>query len=115
MAEEFVGRTGKRTLFNIECTNGKVIKAHSYNSTENEIILMPGTYFRVIGKCSPAEDLHIIHLRETSPPFETITPPFDLSPRSVELPLKIQSVILLHKLKRMIKFYSFLLFFSSTS
>jgi hypothetical protein len=79
VTEEFVSRAGKRTLFNIECINGKVIKGHSYNPEENEIVLMPGTYLRVVGKSSPADGLHIIHLQEEAPPYQTITPPFDLS------------------------------------
>lgn len=53
---------------------------------ENEIILMPGTYLRVISKSSLAQDLNIIHLQETAPPYQTIAPPFVLSPPAVEPP-----------------------------
>ncbi|CAF3675920.1 unnamed protein product [Rotaria sordida] len=48
--EKFVGRSGIRTLFMIECINGKAIKSHSFYKDENEILLMPGTYLRVIDK-----------------------------------------------------------------
>ncbi|CAF4453351.1 unnamed protein product, partial [Rotaria magnacalcarata] len=40
---QFLGKTGKRTLFSIECINGKSVAKHSYfKNTEQEIILMPG-------------------------------------------------------------------------
>lgn len=77
--ENFVGSVGKRTLFSIQCTTGKCIKNHSMIPVENEIILMPGTYLRVISKSSPAPDLYIIHLREATPPYQTIAPPFVLA------------------------------------
>jgi hypothetical protein len=76
-ASNFLGKTGSRTLFSIECLNGKSIKKHSYFSDkEQEVILMPGTFFEVIGQVDPAEDLHIIHLKEIQPPFPLIKPPF---------------------------------------
>jgi hypothetical protein len=87
VTDEFVGHVGKRTLFNIECINGKVIEAHSYDPTENEVILLPGTYLRVMGKSNPAKGLHIIHLLEASPPFDTIAPPFNLLSSSIVPPL----------------------------
>ena len=77
--ERFVGRSGIRTIFMIECINGKAIRSHSFYKDENEIILMPGTYLRVIGKWSPADGLHMIHLREETPPCQLVTPPFDYS------------------------------------
>ena len=80
--EQFVGTTGVRTLFNIECINGKAIQKHSFYKDESEVLLLPGTYFRVVGKWSPAKDLYIIQLRETpaprmylEPPFESASPP----------------------------------------
>ena len=74
--EKFVGRSGVRTLFMIECINGKAIKSHSFYKDENEIILMPGTYLRVIDKWSPADDLHMIRLREETPPYQLVASPF---------------------------------------
>jgi hypothetical protein len=91
--ENFVGRIGKRTLFSIECINGKDIKAHSHFQLEDEIILMPGTYLLVVSKSNPAEDLHIIQLRETAPKYQTIAPPFVLPPTAVEPPSLINSPI----------------------
>ncbi|CAF1246630.1 unnamed protein product [Didymodactylos carnosus] len=74
---DFLGKTGTRTVFSIECMNGKSVLKHSYFSeSEKEVILMPGTYFEVMGQANPAEGLHIIHLKEIKPPFPMIKPPF---------------------------------------
>ena len=76
--ETFVGSKGARTIFNIECINGKALQAHSYFKEENEISLMPGSYFQVVSKWEPASELYMIHLREKTPPYQTIATPFDL-------------------------------------
>jgi len=76
-AETFLGRNGMRTLFSIESQNGKSIAPHSYfKDTEKEVVLMPGSYFEVIGQLNPAEDLYIIHMKELEPPFPFVKPPF---------------------------------------
>lgn len=74
--EQFIGQSGVRTIFNIECSNGKSIRPHSFYKTENEILLLPGTYLRVVSKWSPAKDLYMIHLREMAPPRPFLEPPF---------------------------------------
>lgn len=73
----FVGLEGVRSLFIIECMNGKAIHAHSQYKLENEILLMPGTYLQVVDKWTPSHDLHIIHLREAIPPYQIIAPPIN--------------------------------------
>jgi len=65
--EVFLGTTGNRTLFSIECKNGKRISQHSFYSTEDEILLMPGFHFEVISVLRPAKDMHLISLKEISP------------------------------------------------
>lgn len=75
--ETFIGISDVRTIFNIECSHGKSIYKHSYFKEENEIILMPGSYFKVVSKWKAAEKLFIIHLREVEAPFLTLTSPFD--------------------------------------
>jgi hypothetical protein len=76
-SELFLGKTGQRTLFSIECINGKAVGAHSYfKKTEQEIILMPGSYFEVIGQLNPAPGLNIIELKEIIPPMTLVKPPF---------------------------------------
>ncbi|CAF0948385.1 unnamed protein product [Didymodactylos carnosus] len=78
-SEQFLGNRGTRTLFNIECFNGKVIKSHSYYKHENEVLILPATQFRVISKLNPAPGLHIIQLREiTDPEFQLLEPPFTI-------------------------------------
>jgi hypothetical protein len=74
-SNKFLGKTGIRTLLNIECKNGKMIKEYSYFSTENEILLTPATYFQVIGKIDSGNGLHIIHIRETESPFNNVHSP----------------------------------------
>lgn len=72
----YLGKTGTRTLFSIETQTGRRIRSHSYFKHEEEILLLPGTFFEVMSHLSPAEDLHIIHLKEKSAPFRLLQPPF---------------------------------------
>ncbi|CAF3150105.1 unnamed protein product [Rotaria sp. Silwood2] len=75
-ADQVLGKHGKRTLFSIECINGKSVATHSYfKNTEKEIILMPDSYFEVMGQLNPAPELHIIQLREITPPNALVKPP----------------------------------------
>jgi hypothetical protein len=66
-SEEFLGKTGLRTLFAIECKSAKDIRRHSMFSNENEVLLMPATQFEVIGQYQPCADVHMIQLKETEP------------------------------------------------
>jgi hypothetical protein len=76
-SDQFLGKKGQRTLFSIECINGKSVAPHSYfKNTEKEIILMPGSYFEVIGQLKPAPQLHIIQLQEIPPPITLLRLPF---------------------------------------
>lgn len=71
----YVGTSGPRTMFSIETRSGKQIGEHSYYQNEDEILLPPGRYFKVIDKSSPASDLYIIHLREIRPPYKMLNEP----------------------------------------
>jgi hypothetical protein len=73
---QFLGNSGLRTLFSIQCENGKNIQHYSYLNKEKEILLPPATYFEVLGKLNPAPDLHIIQIKEIKPPYELISPPY---------------------------------------
>ncbi|CAM4841614.1 unnamed protein product [Rotaria magnacalcarata] len=94
-SELYLGTSGERTIFSIQTTSGKCIKAHSYFQQEDEILLAPGRYFEVIDKLSPGNGLNIIHIREIPPPFPMLADPFDLSqlkntlPQPVPKPIKI--------------------------
>ncbi|CAF1420231.1 unnamed protein product [Adineta ricciae] len=82
--EAFIGTHGSRTIFNIECFNGKPIRPHSHFQDEEEILLLPGTYFKVVDKWNAGNGLFIVHLKEEIPPYETLTPPFDVFPALME-------------------------------
>ena len=62
-------------MFSIETKNGKSVREMSYFKKEDEILLPPGRYLKVIDKSSPAPGLHIIHLREVEPPYPMIVEP----------------------------------------
>ncbi|CAF2879300.1 unnamed protein product [Rotaria sp. Silwood2] len=65
VVSSFLGKTSQSTLFNIECSNGKFIAAYTCYPSEDEVIMMPGTMFKVVS--DPLHHhggLHIIHLKE---------------------------------------------------
>ncbi|CAF1101121.1 unnamed protein product [Rotaria sp. Silwood1] len=67
----------KVDLLPIECSNGKVIKNHSYFAKEDEVLLLPGIELLVTGKVCPAWGLSIIELREiTDSSIVLLKPPF---------------------------------------
>ncbi|CAF0828546.1 unnamed protein product [Adineta ricciae] len=74
-SEHFLGKTGERTLFNIQCENGKAIASYSHFPVEEEIMILPATQFIVCGKLNPSPNLHIIQLKEIKPPFPLIELP----------------------------------------
>ena len=73
----YLGNTGNRTLFSVEAINGRAIRAHSHFATEDEILLLPGTYMIVQSQFSPAPDLHIIHLKQIIPDEVLLEAPFE--------------------------------------
>ncbi|CAF3839722.1 unnamed protein product [Rotaria sp. Silwood1] len=73
-------------MFSIQTTSGRCIKAHSYFQQEDEILLAPGRYFEVVDTLSSDDGLHIIHIREISPPYQMLADPFDLSEVKKALP-----------------------------
>jgi hypothetical protein len=72
-SEVFLGETDVRTMFTIECLNGKDIRKHSYYSSEGEILLLPATQFKVIDSLKQGS-LTIIHLQEIVPCFPLLQP-----------------------------------------
>ncbi|CAF1012290.1 unnamed protein product, partial [Didymodactylos carnosus] len=73
-----------RTLFNIECLNGKAIKKHSHYPAEDEILLLPATQFEVVGRVQPAAGLNIVQLRELIPSILFLKPPLGYSALSTQ-------------------------------
>ena len=74
-SDQYLGTSGPRTLFAIECLNGKDIKHHSYFAQEEKILLLPCTPLQVISHLSTKDNLFIIHLREVPPPCMLLEPP----------------------------------------
>jgi len=73
--ERFLGKSGIRTLFSIECDSGKNIRSHSYYAEEDEVLLLPARQFEVIGCLDQGNGLQIIQLKETQPKFPLIKLP----------------------------------------
>jgi hypothetical protein len=82
--ERFLGRTGTRTLFNIECQSVKSIKLFSLYPEEEEALIPPGCQFQVTGCLDLGNDLHIIQMKEIQPKFLPINP----VPQPSTIPLK---------------------------
>jgi hypothetical protein len=77
-SEVFLGQEGKRTIFSIECFNGKKIREHSSLEDEDEILLLPGSQFIVKSHLQPSKkdpDLIIIQLIQTEPPYTLLEEP----------------------------------------
>ena len=81
-SKSFLGNEGARSLFTIECLNGKNIRHHSYYSSEDEILLLPATQFKTIDSLDQG-DLKLIHLQEIIPPFPLLQPPSTSSSKSL--------------------------------
>ena len=72
--EQFVGKTGKRTIFQIECHAGKNVKNHSFLPTEDEILLLPARQFVVKDCLDLGNQLHMIQLKEIDPKYPLLEP-----------------------------------------
>ncbi|CAF3367823.1 unnamed protein product [Rotaria socialis] len=79
--EDFLGQTGARTMFTIECDSGKDISQHSYFQSEEEILLPPARQFEVVASLQMGPDVHVIQLKEVKPPI-VLLEPVSLTPRS---------------------------------
>jgi hypothetical protein len=66
-SEHFLGVTGTRTIFVIQCDTGRDICKHSYFQTENEVLLLAATKFKVISCLQQGHGLKIIQLKEIQP------------------------------------------------
>lgn len=61
---QFLGQKGARTLFSIQCKDGKRLGCHSYFQNEEEILLLPGFCYEVVSVLKTAPDMHLINLKE---------------------------------------------------
>ncbi|CAF4542814.1 unnamed protein product [Rotaria sp. Silwood2] len=72
-SDGFVGTTGTRTVFVIKCESARNIHKHSFYPSDDEILLMAATQFKVVGHLDKG-DLHIVQLEETCPSFPILRP-----------------------------------------
>ncbi|CAF1144749.1 unnamed protein product [Adineta steineri] len=89
--KQFLGKTGQRTLFTIECDSGKDISRHSYYQKEKEVLLLPARQFIVESCLRPAPGLHMIQLKETKPKITLLQPVFNQSVQIKPAPREIQT------------------------
>ncbi|CAF1353121.1 unnamed protein product [Rotaria sp. Silwood1] len=81
-SELFLGKTGARTMFTLQCQSARDIRKHSYYPAEDEVLLMAATQFKVTGNLDQG-NLHIIQLEETRPPFPLLQPVPIVVPSSI--------------------------------
>jgi len=84
-SDEYLGKKGIRTLFNIECKTGKSIRSHSYSKHNDEILLLPATQFQVINQDKLTYDLNIIYLKEIQSEYRFLQLTFDTEDSLVTL------------------------------
>ena len=72
--KDFMGSSGTRTFFTIECTSGKDISQHSYYANEEEILLPPGREFQVSACLDQSGGLYIVQLKEVQPLYPHLEP-----------------------------------------
>jgi hypothetical protein len=70
--QQFLGQTGPRTMFNIECDSAKDISQHSFYQSENEVLMYPARQFQVASSFNSGNQLKIIQIKEVQPPFPLI-------------------------------------------
>ena len=63
-SDQFLGKTGPRTLFSIQCESGRCIQQHSYFPSEDEVLLLAGRKFEVTSSLDSGNELVIIQLKE---------------------------------------------------
>lgn len=61
--KDFLGESGKRTIFIVEVKSARDIMKYSWKTTEDELILLPGTVFKVTSVL-PQGDLTMVNLEE---------------------------------------------------
>lgn len=73
--EIFLQKQGERTMFHIECDSAKDIRRHSQFNKEDEILLLPGRQFQIVGRLRNSDGLATIQLKEVKPPFPLLNIP----------------------------------------
>ncbi|UJR18189.1 hypothetical protein I4U23_005090 [Adineta vaga] len=63
-SNQFLGKTNKRTMFTIDSYTGKDIRKHSMVKKEDEVLLLPGSQFKVIAILDTGNHLNMIQIQE---------------------------------------------------
>ncbi|CAF1507726.1 unnamed protein product [Rotaria sordida] len=92
--EQFLGKTGPRTIFTIECESGKDIRKHSYFQNEDEILLPAARQFEVVSCLDQGGGLYMIQLKETEPPYPLIelVPQQVISVQAIQTPFNNMTI-----------------------
>ena len=68
---QFAGTSGTRTVFNVELLSGVDIQSYSIfqgEATEAEVLIFPGTKFKVVDSMDMGSGLFMVHVREVELP-----------------------------------------------
>lgn len=66
--EEYLGTTEARTMFVIECLNGKDIGHYKFIEDKLEILLSSGRQFEVVSCFDQGNDLYTMHKKDFTAP-----------------------------------------------
>eukprot|EP00929_Paragymnodinium_shiwhaense_P117369 TRINITY_DN8787_c0_g1_i2.p1 TRINITY_DN8787_c0_g1~~TRINITY_DN8787_c0_g1_i2.p1 ORF type:complete len:879 (+),score=275.15 TRINITY_DN8787_c0_g1_i2:107-2743(+) len=70
---KFLGKTGERTIFNLQVRSGTDISLYSvYKDAEAEVLVFPGTKFRVVDVLDAGNGLCMVHMEEVEVPVELV-------------------------------------------
>ncbi|CAF0976493.1 unnamed protein product [Rotaria sp. Silwood1] len=67
--EKSLDKLETRTIFTIECNTIKDIRKHTYFSTDNSLLILPGTHFKVHECLEQDNNVHLITLQENQSSF----------------------------------------------
>lgn len=81
--DQFLGTSGARTCFIIECISGRNIEKHSAYASENETLLPAARQFQIVSCLEQRNDLFLVHLKETESPIQLIELIPEVSARTV--------------------------------
>ncbi|CAF3558271.1 unnamed protein product [Rotaria sp. Silwood1] len=74
-SEEFLGKHDTRTMFYIQCHSARDIRKHSFYQSEDELLLLAATEFKVKGILDQGHGLRTIQLQEIQSPEPLLIPP----------------------------------------
>ncbi|CAF1404591.1 unnamed protein product, partial [Didymodactylos carnosus] len=99
--DHFLGKTGTRTIFNIDYDTGKDIHKHSIFRNEDEVLLLAARNFEVIRSVNKGDGLHIIELKEIKPRFPLISLPPTPVPITYQNPTLVERINKCHPFSKM--------------